>query len=251
MNEPPPPMSSIHHGKVVAIQSFGAFVQMEGYQRHGLVHISQISNYRTDDINEVLSIGEAVWVKVLNITDSENGDKRISLSMKSVNQGDGADNDPNNVQYMLTQQKAKKVPQERKRIQLDSILPTTCSKCNCYGHLSSECKSFNTGTKYELLSSGDEKADPALLAAEIESTEAREARRLKKSLRIVNKAHKKEKKKEKSKSKEKKRRHSGSSSDDDNPTNLKQRVKKKKVIQTKATTWRFGTDRRNSLNFFQ
>ncbi len=40
-NEKLPPLYSVHKGVVRAIRPFGAFVQMDGYRRQGLVHISQ------------------------------------------------------------------------------------------------------------------------------------------------------------------------------------------------------------------
>ncbi len=36
-----PRLYSIHQGTVKLVKDFGAFVQMDGYQRNGLLHISQ------------------------------------------------------------------------------------------------------------------------------------------------------------------------------------------------------------------
>jgi len=58
---------------------FGAFVTiLPG--RDGLVHISQISNERVENVSDVLKEGDMVTVKVLEI-DKQN---RIRLSMKEV-----------------------------------------------------------------------------------------------------------------------------------------------------------------------
>jgi len=58
---------------------FGAFVTiLPG--RDGLVHISQISNERVENVTDVLSEGEMVTVKVLEV--DKQG--RIRLSMKAV-----------------------------------------------------------------------------------------------------------------------------------------------------------------------
>lgn len=67
-------------GKVSGITNFGAFVDLSD-NRTGLVHISQISNHYIKDINDVLSVGDEVTVKVTKIGD----DGKIALSMKDVN----------------------------------------------------------------------------------------------------------------------------------------------------------------------
>ncbi|QEK10935.1 S1 RNA-binding domain-containing protein [Crassaminicella thermophila] len=67
-------------GKVSAIKSFGAFVTLdEG--KEGLVHISQIAHSFVKDINEHLSVGDEVKVKILSI-DEESG--KISLSIRKT-----------------------------------------------------------------------------------------------------------------------------------------------------------------------
>ncbi len=64
-------------GKVVRIADFGAFVNiLPG--RDGLVHISQISHERVNDVNDVLSEGQEVQVKLIEI--DKQG--RFKLSMK-------------------------------------------------------------------------------------------------------------------------------------------------------------------------
>ncbi len=72
-------VNRIYEGKVARIVDFGAFVTiMPG--KDGLVHISQISNERIADINVVLSVGQLVKVKVLEI----DRQGRIRLSIKEV-----------------------------------------------------------------------------------------------------------------------------------------------------------------------
>ena len=67
-------------GKVVRINDFGAFVELEpGID--GLVHISKISHDHIKHPSEVLSIGEEVKCIILSI-DKEN--KRIALSIKDA-----------------------------------------------------------------------------------------------------------------------------------------------------------------------
>ena len=77
------PVGSRHHGEVVNVMSYGAFVKLEpGLE--GLVHISEMSwTKRINYPNELVSIGDKIEVQVLNI----NKDKQeISLGMKQVQQ---------------------------------------------------------------------------------------------------------------------------------------------------------------------
>ena len=69
-------------GIVSNITNFGAFVDI-GIKENGLVHLSQLSDRYITDPNEVVSIHQHVWVKVLQ-ADKER--KRISLTMKGVEQ---------------------------------------------------------------------------------------------------------------------------------------------------------------------
>ncbi|MCT4606593.1 MAG: CvfD/Ygs/GSP13 family RNA-binding post-transcriptional regulator [Marinisporobacter sp.] len=67
-------------GKVTAIKPFGAFVAIEE-GKEGLVHISQIAHGFVKDINEHLSVGNEVNVKILSM-DQESG--KISLSIRET-----------------------------------------------------------------------------------------------------------------------------------------------------------------------
>lgn len=74
------PEESVVLGKVVRINDFGAFVELEpGVD--GLVHISKISHDRIEHPSQALKIGEEIKAKILSV-DEEN--KRISLSIKDV-----------------------------------------------------------------------------------------------------------------------------------------------------------------------
>ncbi|TRW49402.1 polyribonucleotide nucleotidyltransferase [Aliidiomarina halalkaliphila] len=69
----------IYEGKVARIVDFGAFVTvLPG--KDGLVHISQISDKRVEDVNDYLSVGQVVNVKVLEI----DRQGRVRLSMKEA-----------------------------------------------------------------------------------------------------------------------------------------------------------------------
>ncbi len=74
-----PEIGKIYVGKVIKIMDFGAFVNFMG-STDGLVHISQLKNERVEKVEDVISEGDIVKVKVLDI-DSRG---KIKLSMKAV-----------------------------------------------------------------------------------------------------------------------------------------------------------------------
>lgn len=71
----------VMEGTVRNIADFGAFVDI-GVHQDGLVHISQISNSFVKNPMNVLSIGDIVKVKILDVDQKR---KRISLTMKDIN----------------------------------------------------------------------------------------------------------------------------------------------------------------------
>ncbi|OYX53448.1 polyribonucleotide nucleotidyltransferase [Candidatus Saccharibacteria bacterium 32-50-13] len=74
-----PEVGRVYEGKVVSIKDFGAFVNiLPGID--GMVHISQLSNERVENVTDVLSDGQIVKVKLTGI--DERG--RLSLSIKAV-----------------------------------------------------------------------------------------------------------------------------------------------------------------------
>lgn len=74
------PEDSIVLGKVVRLNDFGAFVELEpGVD--GLVHISKISHNRIEHPSEALKIGEEIKAKILSVDEEK---KRISLSIKDI-----------------------------------------------------------------------------------------------------------------------------------------------------------------------
>lgn len=76
-------VGTIYEGKVQKIMDFGAFVNiLPG--KDGLVHISQISETRVQNVADELSEGQMVKVKVLEV--DKQG--RIRLSMKAVLEGE-------------------------------------------------------------------------------------------------------------------------------------------------------------------
>lgn len=76
-----PEVGKIYTGKVVTIKDFGAFVNfMPGID--GMLHISQLSNERVENVTDVLKEGQIVKVRLEAIDDRG----RYSLTMKNVEQ---------------------------------------------------------------------------------------------------------------------------------------------------------------------
>ena len=73
-----PEVGKIYTGKVKRILDFGAFVEIPGTD--GLLHISQIAEHRIKQVQDVLSEGDEVMVKVIEIDPSG----KIRLSRKEV-----------------------------------------------------------------------------------------------------------------------------------------------------------------------
>ena len=74
-----PEIGAIYKGKVVRIMNFGAFVEIAP-GKDGLVHISKLDKQRVDKVEDVVSIGDEIVVKVMEI-DSQG---RINLSRKDA-----------------------------------------------------------------------------------------------------------------------------------------------------------------------
>ncbi|MCL6740941.1 polyribonucleotide nucleotidyltransferase [Sphingomonas sp. RB56-2] len=82
--EPEP--GTIYTGKVASIVDFGAFVTfMPG--KDGLVHVSEIKNERVENVRDVLSEGQEVKVKLLEVDPRG----KVRLSMRLVDQDTGAE----------------------------------------------------------------------------------------------------------------------------------------------------------------
>ncbi|MDQ3070379.1 MAG: polyribonucleotide nucleotidyltransferase [Acidobacteriota bacterium] len=74
-----PELNKVYMGKVQRITDFGAFVEiMPGLD--GLLHVSEIANYRVKDVRDEMKEGEQVMVKVINIDPSG----KIRLSRKAL-----------------------------------------------------------------------------------------------------------------------------------------------------------------------
>ena len=73
-------IGDVIEGKVVQIQKYGAFVEIEA-GLDGLVHISEIANKRVEQVSDELVVGQDVTVKIVDV-DYDN--RRISLSIKQA-----------------------------------------------------------------------------------------------------------------------------------------------------------------------
>ena len=72
-------VGTVYTGKVTRIANFGAFVEiLPG--KEGLVHISELADFRVDKVEDIVKVGDEVTVKVIEI-DSMG---RINLSRKAV-----------------------------------------------------------------------------------------------------------------------------------------------------------------------
>ena len=72
-------VGKIYRGKVVTIKDFGAFVEfMPG--KDGLVHISELANFRVKQTEDIVKVGDEIWVKCLGV--DEKG--RVRLSRKAA-----------------------------------------------------------------------------------------------------------------------------------------------------------------------
>ena len=72
-----PEVGQTYHGKIVSILDFGAFVEiLPG--KEGLLHVSEIAWNKTENVEDVLAVGQEVDVKLLEI-DQKTGKMRLSM----------------------------------------------------------------------------------------------------------------------------------------------------------------------------
>ena len=83
-------VGGIYDGKVTRIMPFGAFVDIGG-GNEGLLHISKISSKRVEKVEDVLSVGDEVTVKVSEIDNQG----RINLNMKDLEASNNEEHEEN------------------------------------------------------------------------------------------------------------------------------------------------------------
>ncbi len=99
------PKGAVLDGQIKRIVSYGAFVEVfPGVE--GLVHISQISHKHIGSPHEVLSDGEKIQVKVLDVNET---DQRLSLSIKELEEN-------------VTEEIDYELPEESKGFQLGDMI---------------------------------------------------------------------------------------------------------------------------------
>ena len=74
-----PQVGELYYGKVVRILQFGAFVELAP-GKDGMVHISKLADHRVEKVEDVVNIGDMIWVKVTEIDDKG----RVNLSYKDA-----------------------------------------------------------------------------------------------------------------------------------------------------------------------
>jgi polyribonucleotide nucleotidyltransferase len=72
-------VGKLYRGKVVSIKDFGCFVEvLPG--KDGLVHISELANFRVKKTEDIVKDGDEIWVKCIGVDDKG----RIKLSRKAA-----------------------------------------------------------------------------------------------------------------------------------------------------------------------
>jgi small subunit ribosomal protein S1 len=74
-------------GTVQSVQAYGAFVDVGGIE--GLIHISELGHGRVERVEDVVTVGEQIRVKVLTVEQLPDKGTRISLSLRQATQPTG------------------------------------------------------------------------------------------------------------------------------------------------------------------
>ena len=107
-------IDKIYQGKVVSTTNFGAFMEVLPGQ-DGMIHISELSNFRVDRVEDVVNVGDVIYAKCIGIDDKgrvkmsrqvameERGEQHLDDALrekaeknrdKRQNDGDGGDWSP-------------------------------------------------------------------------------------------------------------------------------------------------------------
>jgi polyribonucleotide nucleotidyltransferase len=72
-------VGELYQGTVVSIKEFGAFVEvLPG--KDGLCHISELADFRVNKVEDVVKMGDSIWVKCIGVDDKG----RVKLSRKAA-----------------------------------------------------------------------------------------------------------------------------------------------------------------------
>ncbi len=72
-------VGKLYHGKVVTIKEFGCFVEIFP-GKDGLVHISELANFRVKQTEDIVKVGDEIWVKCVGVDDKG----RVKLSRRAA-----------------------------------------------------------------------------------------------------------------------------------------------------------------------
>jgi polyribonucleotide nucleotidyltransferase len=72
-------VGKVYRGKVVTIKEFGCFVEVFP-GKDGLVHISELANFRVKQTEDIVKLGDEIWVKCLGVDDKG----RVRLSRRAA-----------------------------------------------------------------------------------------------------------------------------------------------------------------------
>ncbi|MFC1900499.1 polyribonucleotide nucleotidyltransferase [Chloroflexota bacterium] len=101
-------VGTVYTGKVSRILNFGAMVEiLPG--KEGLVHISELENYRVANVEDVVKVGDEIMVKVIEIDNMG----RVNLSRRAVldnSDSEGGDNDSPKPNYPFRSQNDSRSP---------------------------------------------------------------------------------------------------------------------------------------------
>ncbi|EFJ49720.1 hypothetical protein VOLCADRAFT_104170 [Volvox carteri f. nagariensis] len=89
-----PELGGVYRGRVTGTMGTGCFVELINFAKkmEGLVHIANICKKPIQSPTDVVKRGEEVWVKVIGMGSvGANGQQRLSLSMRDVDQATGKD----------------------------------------------------------------------------------------------------------------------------------------------------------------
>jgi small subunit ribosomal protein S1 len=94
------------HGKVTKMTNFGVFVELEN-GLEGLLHISELSDHKIENPQDVVKPGDEVDVKILRV---DIHDRKIGLSLKRAQWGETADAERREGREQPEARKKKKAP---------------------------------------------------------------------------------------------------------------------------------------------
>ena len=95
---------TVYVGKVVKVMDFGAFVNFYG-TRDGLVHVSEISEERVENVSDIFNEGDEV--KVLFLGYDSKGRARLTMRMNKFNDESSEDGSSGKAQSRVRKIRAK------------------------------------------------------------------------------------------------------------------------------------------------